>query len=540
MDYEGVNYLLKRTLQSGKQYNRYFSKSSCTPSYLGASDTAFTVTQMKKWAYKNVGQTAELAKNEFSRVSLQGITQKVYSFLYNHIQYELDRKRQNLKSPACAWATRVEGTDCKSYSIFASTILLNLGIKHYFRRVRQPGLQPNKWTHVYIIVPKNQKNPPAKNPKEYFVIDATVHDNKEVDKIDQDDTLMSKVKLPHYGLQSPAISGLGACSCTLKPNVAPTLVVVSVPIKTPIKTVRSSTSTVSTGRRSLENEIAGMRMPGIGRRSVEDYLKFTPPTKDNTKLSTAIQNTIVQSSQKGTSASTIVKSAIGILPIAIATGPLAPFALAATGIISLIPGEFFNRTLGQIFEGFDCVGSSWTPKKGKAALLADTELIKNKAAELFQITDIRELPIKLNEFLEYFYSIRSTERDWLNTSAKDCTKRGIKVMIMGLDALKAEILGSAINATAQEGHRLEKTTPKTVKYPPEQHTDRHALTQSVEQYRLVINQNALPQNNSANNVATKGNDLVRYASDPIKEAGFGVGAILALAAIAGGAYYYKN
>lgn len=214
--------MAKRTLRSGNEYDRFFEKASCKPTYLGQNDTKFTVSQMKKWATKYSGQTKELALGVFKGMDLERTTESIFQFLHDHIQYQLDGSTQNLKSPACAWATRTEGTDCKSYSIFASTLLINLGIKHYFRRVKQPYLEPDKWTHVYVVVPRDQKTANISGPGTYYIVDATVHDNKEVEFSQKDDTLMSKVSLPHYGLNAPANrrKGLG-CSCrSVHPAIA--------------------------------------------------------------------------------------------------------------------------------------------------------------------------------------------------------------------------------------------------------------------------------------------------------------------------------
>ena len=104
---------------------------------------------------------------------------------------------QNLRSPAHSWHTaRQSGIDCKSYSIFASSILLNLGIKHYIRQVKQPKMNPDSFTHVYVIVPKNQETGSLLDG--YFTIDGTRKNKSEGKFTLAKDIFMSQ--LPHLGL----------------------------------------------------------------------------------------------------------------------------------------------------------------------------------------------------------------------------------------------------------------------------------------------------------------------------------------------------
>ena len=93
-----------------------------------------------------------------------------------------------LRSPACSWASRHSGIDCKSYTIFGSTVLLNMGIKHYMRRIVQPS-HPDGYTHVYLVIPKNQKT--ANLNSGYYLIDGTINTEQELPYLKHDDVLMS-------------------------------------------------------------------------------------------------------------------------------------------------------------------------------------------------------------------------------------------------------------------------------------------------------------------------------------------------------------
>jgi hypothetical protein len=183
---ESINASLYRKIRSGKEFEKYFSKAACKPTFLGDGDTRFTLDQMKQWILKYQHHTLKLSKVLKSNNKKTTI-QNIWNFLYQHFQYNADGWEQNLRSPFCSWDQRKQGIDCKSYSIFASTLLLNLGIEHSLRRVTQPS-SPNKWSHVYIIIPVNNTN---------LIIDGTTHTNLEVAFVQKDDL---KMKMPHYGL----------------------------------------------------------------------------------------------------------------------------------------------------------------------------------------------------------------------------------------------------------------------------------------------------------------------------------------------------
>jgi hypothetical protein len=199
-----INSVLYRPLKSGKEYiglipayqkvDQSFDKKSDN------SDTYDTLNYMSQWAYKYVSQMAKIAPL-LKGNTLQETVNKIYGFLYSHFQYKLDGETQNLYSPSAAWHFREKGFDCKTYSILASTILQNLKIPHSFRMVKQAGVNPGEWSHVYVIVP---------NGSSYYVIDGTTHNNREVNYTNKYDYDMI-----HKGLASPYISTLG-CACTGK------------------------------------------------------------------------------------------------------------------------------------------------------------------------------------------------------------------------------------------------------------------------------------------------------------------------------------
>ncbi|UOB18594.1 hypothetical protein [Abyssalbus ytuae] len=202
MDIATINRTLHRPLQSGSKFNADFKKSSCEKVKLASGNTKVAIEEMARWAKKYQHHTKKHAAR-YKKMPLNKLSGAIHQFLYNNIQYKLDEYDQNLKSPSCSWQTRSEGTDCKSYSIFASTILLNLGVKHYLRRVRQPNIYEDAYTHVYVVIPEDQKN--GNLNKGYYIVDATLKVNKEVPFIEKKDLYMEPT-LPIYGLAAPGVS----------------------------------------------------------------------------------------------------------------------------------------------------------------------------------------------------------------------------------------------------------------------------------------------------------------------------------------------
>ncbi len=192
-----IDNLLRRNLLSGQEYEPLFPAVNCDKTNLGSGNTFDTVKLIKDTVIKYQFQTKRVAKL-LEQSSLKATCDKIYWFLYHHIQYKADGMEQMLRSPACAFKQRVDGVDCKSYSIFASCLLANMGVRHFIRQIKQPSFRPELFTHVYIIVPINQQ---TGNIKEgYFIIDGTTSNNREPIYTMAHDT---EVNLPHYGLNAP-------------------------------------------------------------------------------------------------------------------------------------------------------------------------------------------------------------------------------------------------------------------------------------------------------------------------------------------------
>jgi hypothetical protein len=94
---------------------------------------------------KAVEQTKELAKF-YGRTSQRETCKAIFDFLKNEINYVADGYVQIVRLPSALLKTKVG--DCKSYSVFTSAILTNLGIPHHFQMVSY-GQDPTP-SHIYV------------------------------------------------------------------------------------------------------------------------------------------------------------------------------------------------------------------------------------------------------------------------------------------------------------------------------------------------------------------------------------------------------
>ena len=142
----------ERPIATGSAYGALFPRADHRDRTLVRNgDVGDTLDLMQRvvWTYRD--DTRRLAPM-LQQARLEDTCRAVWEFIYRHIQYRLDKKGlEQLRRPARTWSERRQGVDCDCMSIFASSVLLNLGIPHSFRVTRYA--QPH-WQHVYVIVPK--------------------------------------------------------------------------------------------------------------------------------------------------------------------------------------------------------------------------------------------------------------------------------------------------------------------------------------------------------------------------------------------------
>lgn len=183
-----------RVIRPSGKFGSLYPSAKCEKVPLGKGDTDFSVLKMEEWIRKHQSQTVDVAK-QLKKSSLEQTCVSIHDHLYWNFQYKADLDDQLLRSPACAWQQRNDGIDCKSYSILASSILLNLGINHYIKKVGYTT--PGEFTHVYVVVPVDQQTNDLENG--YYMIDGTINTLEEPFFLDHKETLM----LSHYGLNAP-------------------------------------------------------------------------------------------------------------------------------------------------------------------------------------------------------------------------------------------------------------------------------------------------------------------------------------------------
>lgn len=159
----------QRVLRSdGDQYNRYFGNPKREDKIVfedGEVDD--TLKLMERVIHTYLDDTALIAEH-LRRPSVDATITAIWDFLYNNIQYKLDEQGlEQLRRPARSWAERHTGIDCDCFSIFTSSILVNLGIQHSLRVTRYS--QPT-WQHVYVVLPKDGKSLASG----YYTIDAVL------------------------------------------------------------------------------------------------------------------------------------------------------------------------------------------------------------------------------------------------------------------------------------------------------------------------------------------------------------------------------
>lgn len=151
--------------------------------------------------------------------TLQETCKNVFDFLYNHIQYKLDKDGvEQLRRPARSWADRRSGIDCDCYSIFASSILTNLGISHSLRIIELKN--KGYYQHIYVVVPDGSGNYRPGTRSGYFTIDPVLDKfNTEAPGITKiSDRIMKVQYLNGLGngseYKSVGLAGLGNLSST--------------------------------------------------------------------------------------------------------------------------------------------------------------------------------------------------------------------------------------------------------------------------------------------------------------------------------------
>lgn len=203
--------LSKRNIASGHEYNAYFPPANNATELVNQNGNLGDTTRlMQEVIAISVPQTAQIAPMLRGR-NLRETCENIFDFVYKHINYRRDDKgKEQVRSAARTWHDRHRGVDCDCYSVFISSILVNLGIAHAFRIAkydRSKGFQ-----HVYIVVPEPQ------NPKRYYTIDPVLDnfDQEHQPLLEYRDYPISPEKYESFrGLGEPITAAIGIITGTI-------------------------------------------------------------------------------------------------------------------------------------------------------------------------------------------------------------------------------------------------------------------------------------------------------------------------------------
>lgn len=403
---QSVNKKLWRPIKSGKEY------AGLIPSFQNLvhqfdkeedySNTYDTLEFMAQWTKKYANQMSKIAPI-LKGATLGETCNNIYKFLYWHFQYALDGNVQDLHSPSSAWRNRQTGFDCKTYSILAGCILENLKIPYSFRMVQ---LSEPIWSHVYVVVP---------NGNNYFVIDATKHENTEVKFSKKYDKIMI-----HRGLANPLVNTmLGCpgveCSCSGKPTKVSGL---------------GNPQTLQNTINNLHTFLNKLDKAGVPRRITNNVLTIVRQNIEqgidpnmNEVFQKAIMYNLPQNIGLGVSFGEVVTAGTSAY-----TGDLSGIKSL---ISNLIPTSFLSSTFGSVFSNnfmLSCWGASLTPA------MASENITKNhkphfeyRLAQIQNATSNSALQTALNEFIKDAYILHKYYTVYKPVSANwsGCAKKAI-------------------------------------------------------------------------------------------------------------------
>lgn len=153
-------------VKNGKEYDHLFPRAMLTTitKKEGATvaDTIRFIPQVVRETLFHTKKIAKVLKGNNIRETCSNI----WHFVYDHIAYKKDEDgKEQVRSPARAWHDRgnIQGVDCDCYTVFISSILSNLKIRH---KLRITKYKEDRFQHIYPIVPLNDGS--------YITIDCVV------------------------------------------------------------------------------------------------------------------------------------------------------------------------------------------------------------------------------------------------------------------------------------------------------------------------------------------------------------------------------
>jgi len=171
----------KRKIKSGEEFEHLFPKPLfLDPTIKKGATVNDTVRFIPQVVRETLFQTAKLAPL-LKGSNVYETCKNIWEFVYTHIAYKKDEEgKEQIRSPARGWHDRFHGIDCDCYTVFISSILSNLKIKH---KLRITKYSQDHFQHIYPIVPTTGGN--------YITVDCVVDRfNDEEPYTEKQDTKM--------------------------------------------------------------------------------------------------------------------------------------------------------------------------------------------------------------------------------------------------------------------------------------------------------------------------------------------------------------
>lgn len=444
-----------------------FSNSTCTKTYLGEGDTFFGINQIKDWILQNHD---EIKQNEAIALlkgkTLQESVANIHYALNTHFKYDEDGWEQQLRAPNCAWQQRNTGLDCKSFTVLASVFLYKLGIKHYLRKIKQPYLRPNEYSHIYVVVPINQN---TTNLKEgYITLDATVNNN--VEPIFSKSYDIPMTKLPYYGLKG--------ASNPLKTTITKTAIEGFVNYLQFLAYCGVSTTQIQKIESALNTYLKKgvdpvLKITAKGITVGEYYISYVDPNARFVRFKSAkdVANSFSENPKIGLNSSS--------------NGGGDEIEDLENVLADILEDDWFSNTFGSIFSnGFDlsCYNSSNNPQQSAAEVPIDARYYLQESG-LSQNINIDTITRFIYTTGIYLWA-RAYGR-W-NPQLAKCTRKGNEVGFKDMLKFRDDIVAAVKNTLQQQNITLDISTRKkissaNVKAPSGYHNGRINVTgQEIE------------------------------------------------------------
>jgi len=140
-------------VKSGAEFDHLFPKAMLTTiTKKEGATVADTIRFIPQVVRETLFHTEKIAK-VLKRKTVYETCKAIWQFVYDHIAYKKDEDgKEQIRSPARAWHDRgnIQGVDCDCYTVFISSILSNLKIRHILRITKY---KEDHFQHIYPIVP---------------------------------------------------------------------------------------------------------------------------------------------------------------------------------------------------------------------------------------------------------------------------------------------------------------------------------------------------------------------------------------------------